>query len=188
MNNFFFTSDWHLFHKRIQEFCSYSRKGSSPEEMSKLIVQNVLSTLSCGDTLYNLGDVSFGSEQETFQLLMQIKNAGIKHILILGNHDHRIKKSEPLQSCFDEIYDDLDLEIGKKNYIVLNHFPKKVWHRSHHGAYHLYGHSHSQYQPVDGQRSMDIGIDTRASGDMKPYSLQEIESRLKYFDYGIHHR
>ncbi len=182
-----FSSDWHLMHKRIQEFCPYSRKGSDPKEMSDMIISNMCDNLKPGDNLYNIGDVSFGTEEETINYLMKIKKAGIKHHLILGNHDHRVTKSRAIQSCFDSIQDYLEIIFGKKSYIVMSHFPMETWARGHHGAFMLHGHKHSTWQPLDGLRRMDVGLDSRAAGDMKPYHLDEIVSILKPLPFGTHH-
>jgi len=34
---------------------------------------------------------------------------------------------------------------------------------------------------------MDVGIDTRAAGDMKPYSLEEIRKCLQFETKSTHH-
>ena len=45
-----------------------------------------------------------------------------------------------------------------------------------HGGYHLYGHVHGNLQ-LEG-RAMDVGIDARPTGDMKPWSWEEIDEIL----------
>jgi len=57
---------------------------------------------------------------------------------------------------------------------VLSHYGHRVWHGSHKGWIHLYGHSHDSLPPYG--KSMDIGIDTaiRMFGDPRPFSLPEI--------------
>src|SRR5689334_2874552 len=51
----------------------------------------------------------------------------------------------------------------------------RIWNRSHHGAWHLYGHSHSKLPAAEGSQSMDVGVDTNA---FHPYHLDEIRTRL----------
>lgn len=155
--------------------------------MSEMIIERVIETVPRGSNLYNIGDVSFADEETTVKYLSRIKRAGINHHLILGNHDHRVKKSTAIRECFTTIQDYLEITRNKKKYFVMSHFPMSTWHRSHYGAMHLHGHCHSTYQPLDGIRRLDIGIDGRAAGDMKPYSLEEVLDILSHFPYGIHH-
>lgn len=62
-----------------------------------------------------------------------------------------------------------------KTKIVLCHFALSVWNNAHHGAIHLYGHSHGSL-PDRGNRSMDVGVDTN---NLYPYHLDEIISIMK---------
>jgi len=95
----YFTSDWHLFHKRIQQFCPFSRKGSTLEEMNEMIIQNVITTVPEGGDLWNLGDITFGKYDETKKLLRRIADH-CNHHLILGNHDDESELGRLLTSCF----------------------------------------------------------------------------------------
>ena len=61
-------------------------------------------------------------------------------------------------------------------HIVLLHYGMRVWPRSHHGAIHLYGHSHGNL-PGDNQ-SVDVGVDY-PEWAMRPVSLPEIMGHLK---------
>lgn len=179
----YFSSDWHLGHHNIMRFCPFSRMGSSVAEMSEMIIQNVIDTVPEGGTLWNLGDVSFYKYDETKRLLKRIKNHCYHH-LVLGNHDNE----DDLRSMgvFDTIQNYKELQIGKTGYI-LSHFPMRVWNKAHYGSYHLSGHSHSQYQTPGTGKWMDVGIDTRAAGDMKPYSLSEIRKCLQFETKSAHH-
>lgn len=179
MTKTFLTSDWHLFHKKIQTFCPYSRKGSDYLEMTDMILDNVLSQASKGDTIYNLGDVSFGTHKETEFVLNKISRKGIKHVLIRGNHDNVITKD--LYPLFQSVHDLYDLRLGSKQSMVMCHFPLTVWNRSHYGAFHIHGHSHNSFHREG--RIMDVGIDTRPSGDMKMWELNEVLDILEAQPY-----
>ncbi len=57
--------------------------------------------------------------------------------------------------------------------VVLSHYAFRVWNRSHHGAIHLYGHSHGNL-PGDSQ-SCDVGVDCWG---FFPVTLDEIKARI----------
>lgn len=72
------------------------------------------------------------------------------------------------------------ISFGKQE-IIMSHYAMRVWNRSHHGAIHLYGHSHDSLDnPARGGsewgKSMDVGIDSakRILGEYRPFSLSEI--------------
>jgi len=179
----YFTSDWHLFHKRIQQFCPFSRKGSTLEEMNELIIYNVINTVPEGGDLWNLGDITFGKYDETKKLLRRISDH-CNHHLILGNHDDESELR--FMGVFASIQDYKKLKIGKTSYILC-HFPIESWDSSRYGSTHLHGHRHSNYQQPNTGKCMDVGIDTRAAGDMKPYSLEEIRKCLQFETRSTHH-
>lgn len=184
MSNIYFSSDWHLFHKKIQEYCPFSRKGNTPEQMTKMILENISSQTKPGDVIYNMGDVSFGSFDQTLDVLSKIKKMRVAHHLVLGNHDHKIRKDQVLQSKFDSVADMNTITITKQ-VIVMCHFSMSLWDRKHYGAWHLFGHSHGGYQ-VPG-KSMDVGIDTRPCGDMTMWSFEEVKQIMDRESSGKHH-
>jgi len=57
---------------------------------------------------------------------------------------------------------------------VLSHYGHRVWHGSHKGWIHLYGHSHDSLPPYG--KSMDVGIDTaiRMLGEARPFRVSEV--------------
>lgn len=63
--------------------------------------------------------------------------------------------------------------------IVLSHYGHRVWHGSHKGWIHLYGHSHDSL-PMYG-KSMDIGVDSAKSllGEYRPFYLSEIVNIMR---------
>ena len=183
--NYYFTSDFHLWHKKIAEYCPYSRKGDTPDHMTEIILNNISEQTKPGDVIYNIGDFSFGSFEQTQSALLKINKMGVKHHLILGNHDKRIRDSSVLCAYLDSVGDMKTFSIGKQVF-DLCHMRKTTWERARYGAIHLYGHSHSQYQSVF-DKSLDVGIDSRASGDMKMYHLDEILNIMKFCVSGKHH-
>ena len=67
----------------------------------------------------------------------------------------------------------MDITLPDGTMVVLCHYAMRVWSRSHHGAIHLYGHSHGNL-PGDSQ-SCDVGVDC---WDFAPVSIEEIRVRL----------
>jgi calcineurin-like phosphoesterase family protein len=57
---------------------------------------------------------------------------------------------------------------------VLCHYGLRVWDRSHHGALHLYGHSHGTL-PGDSQ-SLDVGVD---GWEFTPVNIEQVRDRMK---------
>jgi hypothetical protein len=55
--------------------------------------------------------------------------------------------------------------------VVICHYAVRVWNRSHHGAWHLYGHSHGNIPDTPTSLSMDVGVDTH---DFHPWHFDEI--------------
>lgn len=47
--------------------------------------------------------------------------------------------------------------------IWLSHYSHEVWPKSHHGAWHLYGHSHNSLKARENALSMDVGVDAVAA-------------------------
>ena len=61
---------------------------------------------------------------------------------------------------------------GNRRSIVLLHYAMKVWNKSHHGAWHLYGHSHGSLPESEDSLSFDCGVD---SHDYRPISYDEVK-------------
>lgn len=168
--SFFFTSDTHAYHKNILKFCPNTRKGRDHFEMTEHLIEAHNSVVSDDDVIFNLGDVSFGTEEQTIDYLSRLRG---KKVLIYGNHDQVIQRSPRVQSMFDEIHTELTIWKGKTG-IYMHHFAHRVWNKSHFGDIHLYGHSHNSLEHTPWGKSMDVGIDARPNGDMKPWTLDEI--------------
>ena len=68
--------------------------------------------------------------------------------------------------------------------IWLSHYAHRVWPRSHHGAWHLYGHSHDSLADDADSLSFDVGVDAVAARladggerrpcDYRPMSFEEV--------------
>lgn len=147
------------------------------DQMSELLVSGIIEQCPSGSDLFNLGDLSFYPPDRTEHFLDRIQSAGIRHHLILGNHDRQFLRHPSMSRFFESVNQMSSIKLSGR-VIVLSHFPQLVWDRSHYGALHLHGHRHSMYQTPDGERRLDVGVDTRSAGDMLAYSFEEVEQIL----------
>lgn len=93
-------------------------------------------------------------------------------VLIAGNHDGHIDK---YKDSFSSIQDTLNLSFDDGVRIFCSHYAHRVWHHSHKGVIHLYGHSHASIDDNYG-KSMDVGIDNayKLYNEYRMFSLEEI--------------
>ncbi len=182
MSNIWFTSDNHYFHKRIQEFCPNTRRGSSVHEMNELMIEKHNELVSPNDQIWFLGDFSFGTSAETNSVLNRLN--GTKH-LIFGNHDKVLRNDKTLQRHFESCQEYKRIVVDKIN-VIMFHYPIVEWDSMHRGAYHLFGHVHGKFQNLP-CRTMDVGIDSRPTNDMAPWNWDEIDRILKKQDILPHH-
>jgi len=165
----FFTADTHFGHKNIIKY-SY-RPFSSVTEMEETIVHNWNSRVKQDDTVYHLGDFAFVNKSEKNRLLHRL-NGNI--CLIKGNHDKKLNAE--LRSKFCWIKDYHEITGPNKVKIVLCHYAFDVWNKSHHGSWHLHGHSHGMLPPGNRMR-VDVGVDTNG---FHLYSMKDIELMMEY--------
>lgn len=172
MSNLFFTSDLHFGHKNIIKFCN--RPFSSVEEMNDGLVARWNDVVKPNDTVWVLGDFAFTNIDHIKEILERL-NGNIH--MVLGNHDHEIIKyrNQLLNSgLVKEICDYKELRMyGQK--ICLFHFAQRTWNAAHHGAWHLFGHTHGTMEPYG--RSVDVGVDSSyilGAPVYRPYAYEEI--------------
>lgn len=159
----YFTSDTHYGHANIIKYCN--RPFLSVAEMNNVLIDNINAIVKENDTLYHLGDFAMGGIQNAYEFRDKLK---CKHInLIMGNHDnYKLRKA----TIFDHVWDFHEYH-GERS-IVLCHYALRVWNKSHHGYYHLYGHSHGTLPDDPNVRSFDVGVDCHS---FKPLSIKEID-------------
>lgn len=179
----YFSSDCHIGHRRILEYCPTSRAlaGGDINKMKELILDGINSRVTPEDTLYILGDLAFTTKvHEVEEFLMSI-HAKELH-LIVGNHEHTITGSRKLMNYFTTVSHYKEIKIGVDK-VMLMHYPIESWNHMFHGAYHLHGHTHSRNDDLNADthrgelksftRRFDVGIDSRT--DFSPWSWEEIK-------------
>ena len=164
-----FTSDWHFYHDRILEFHPRRKElfGTTMKEIVDNMVLKWNNTVSKKDTVYILGDLSFGTVEEKRKLFMRLNG---NKVFILGNHD-----SVPdSHRCFFNHITQIKNMIFKKTVfpslpknieVIMCHFPMFSWEHIENGSIMLHGHCHGS---IDLQNSaelpdhirIDVGIDS----------------------------
>lgn len=131
--------------------------------MDEQLINNWNGIVGHSDVVYHLGDfclsdLSYG--QSVFNRLNGQKN------LIAGNHD---KTSRQIKG-WGFIKDYYEFYVGKQ-FIVLSHYAMRVWNKSHHGAWMLWGHSHGSLSDDPNALSFDVGVDCH---DYRPLSYDDV--------------
>ena len=189
MSNLFFTSDQHFGHARMIKFCN--RPFKDVEEMDAEMVRRWNAVVETGDTVYHLGDFTLEGYQFAKKMFKQLN--GEIHILALTwHHDRRwlpknwmtsppmtkdgtfIRKLPPIEVIEVSRHGGA-VPMGERPLkITLGHYPMLAWEASYHGAWHLFAHTHGQYQGEG--FSLDVGVD---SWSFAPVSLDEVRAFMK---------
>lgn len=189
MNNIHITADNHFYHKSILKFCPDKRgNAETVDEMNELMIMKWNSQVKINDTVYCLGDFSFGTTEETIEILKRLN--GRIH-LILGNHDYWLTKPTnqtlagaalKLMNGFVDHYRRIKID---KQHITLFHYPIVQWDRMHYGSFHAYGHVHGNYTHPG--RAIDVGIDAIPDGDMMLWEWSELRDAFMKRPIMPHH-
>lgn len=160
----FVTSDTHFFHNNIIKYCN--RPFETVDDMNAALIENWNTTVAPTDTVYHLGDVSFGSVDNTITVLNRLNG---KIHLIVGNHDpQKVKKL----SRWSSVQEYLTMNWWDTR-IVMFHYPIEEWDGKHRGSYHFHGHCHGKLDNVIPRR-YDVGVD---SNGLKPILAQSLISK-----------
>ena len=172
------------------EFASRHRiSREAVEEMNNTIIDNINKYVAEEDTLWHLGDFAFAprgkyvAHCEGYRGRIRCQNVNI----VWGNHDEPTCE-EPSDSDYHirHLFNKARHLVitkfsGHKNKFFMSHYANAVWDKSHRGAIHLYGHSHTTAESgldkhFPGRRSIDVGVDNafRLLGEYRPFSLDEI--------------
>lgn len=187
--NIWFTSDTHYGHSNICRATStwkdadrLTRDFKSLDHMNQQLINNINNNVNQDDILFHLGDFSFGGLDNVREFRNQIVCKNIH--LILGNHDHHIRKDvENLQRLFLTVDQYMHLDFRMYNDskqtklivqqdFILMHYPIQSWDGMNKGAIHLHGHVHLPPVKRLGKGKMiDVGVD---GNGLQPISILEI--------------
>jgi len=152
----YFTSDLHIGHKNVIEYCS--RPFPDLDMMAEMLLWNWNKVVKPEDTVYVLGDVSFTSTTRTKAVIQSMD--GTK-ILVRGNHDG--KPSRCLNWGFDLVVNRADIMIQDRRFILSHYpyrddrFPERA--PTDKGQWLLHGHTHSKERHTKGSRMIHVGVD-----------------------------
>lgn len=165
----FFTSDFHLFHKNVLRFDD--RPFKHIHEMHNTIISNWNEVVDWKDTVYYLGDLTFGGTGATKEILHALKG---DIVYIRGNHDKGIEKYE---KRFKGIYDYFHLALNRQRYVMF-HYPILSFPGIHRGSIHLHGHCHQNLNPIFNRKGEEIiqkRLDVGCMGhNYYPISLEQV--------------
>lgn len=149
----YFSSDFHLGHRNIIRFDN--RPYENVEEMDNAIMKSCMTTLKPDDNFYYLGDWSLGNRLHGETHLATLKSSGANLFFIKGNHDKR--ETIKLYEKYGEYLGEQKKIMIDGQEIVLNHYCMLIWDKSHHGSWHLYGHSHHGLPVWTDSKKLDVG-------------------------------
>ncbi len=159
----YFTSDTHFGHQGIlSSRMARPRPFATIEAHDEALIAAWNNRVRPDDEVWHLGDFAYGASAAHCRAVFSRLN-GRKH-LIRGNHDAGRTTSLPWYSQHERAEPVVE---GRR--LVSDHYAQRTWNRIHHGALHLYGHSHGSL-PGCG-RSLDVGVDC---WDWRPVRLSEI--------------
>lgn len=177
----YFTADTHFDHEGIllHQPARLDAFGCL-EEMNTHLIDAINAVVKRDDTLWHLGDFCWrASRAGHFRQRLNVR----KLFVCQGNHD-----SGSLRKHVSGMWDMSCQKFSVRDEIFkihMCHYPLLSWRALHHGALHLYGHSHGMYEDLldemfPGRRAMDIGVDAiyRLIGEWRPISLDEVIERL----------
>jgi calcineurin-like phosphoesterase family protein len=184
-SNIFFTSDTHFNHSRVIEYCN--RPFKDVETMNEALISNWNSVVTPDDVVYHLGDFAFGNEDGVNRIMQRLN---FKHMhFIKGNHDksfcnwyRMVSHGMGTKVTLHDSY--LETKIDG-NHFTLCHYAMRVWNKSHHGAWHLYGHSHGTLPDDPQSLSFDCGVDCHSYQPITFERVREImeKKRFKAIDH-----
>lgn len=152
-------SDLHLDHENIIRYCV--RPFSDVDEMNRVLVDNWNRIVSPNDTVYFLGDLSYGRDSHNSSFWLRKLNGKI--IFIPGNHDRGI----------GETLDHQVVDYGKHSFLLV-HDPNKLpmkW-----SEWIIHGDKHNndlRNYPFINRKKKTVNVSCEVIG-YKPINLKEI--------------
>lgn len=175
--NHFFIADLHLGHKNVLKHDN--RPYDCIEQHDVDLARRCASVGGKQATLWLVGDIAqTKGALETFMSV--IRPHWGKIILIRGNHDDRA--AWKYRDMFDEAHEARYLRVSPEVRVYISHYAHRVWRNSHHGAYHIHGHSHGALPRLG--RSIDCGA---PCVDYTPKPLQWFVDELEDAGSTNHH-
>lgn len=171
--DYWFTSDTHFGNGNIIKYCN--RPFASEQEMNATIIERWNKVVKPDDIIYHLGDFAFGREDYHFEAFFRQLKGLI--IFVKGNHDRLAWRNRHKFYSASDSYREIEIN-GQP--ITLCHYAMRVWNRSHHGAFHLYGHSHGTLPDDPNSLSFDCGVDCHNFSPINFDQVKEIMNKKSF--------
>ena len=178
-----FTSDLHFFHDRILDFHPKRKElfGKTIEEAKEAMIQLWNSRVDKKDTIYILGDLSFGTIEDKRKLFQRLNG---NKVLILGNHD---KVPDHLKCYFNHITQIKNITFKKSVYnflhrdieMIMCHFPMLSWEHKDKNSVMIHGHCHGKIDEIN-KNSDDLRFDVGLDSELANYNLISLEKLAKH--------
>lgn len=181
----FLTADTHFGHANIVRYAK--RPFASVEEHDEMLIVNWNMAVRPKDIVYHLGDFAFRSREAAANYRRRLNG---QIFLIEGNHDSAARQICEMFESFKQVHE----FSWREHRFFLSHYAHRTWNRSHHGAFHCYGHSHNSLPDDPHARSMDVGVDAVAAllggrpagqawddldpDDYRPIRIEEVVAHL----------
>ena len=163
----FFTADTHFDHRGLLRVRT---QFESVEAMNEHMIEKWNSVVTSGDRVYHLGDFALGRPETAAEIGKRLNG---QIYLILGNHD-KVAEHKLVRDRFVWLKDYFYLKVGEQS-IALSHYAFRVWRNSHHGSWHLHGHSHGSLEDLPSARSFDVGVDC---WDFTPITFEQVTEKM----------
>ncbi len=187
----YYIADTHFYDKKCLGFDG--RPFASVESMNETIIKNWNKTVKSDDTVYLVGDFSYGNGADIVSTAQRL--SGHK-ILIKGNHDNDVN----LKYVFEEIHDYLEV-ITSEGLVILSHYPIASFREMQKpGTVHIYGHVHNSYEAkicadiyAKLNKIKNYNIEAYNVGVMQPYmnytprTIEELRSLTMKFPLDFSH-
>ena len=172
-----YTADQHFGHRNIIRLDH--RPFADVEDMDSCLIKLWNERVQRDDTVYILGDICYRSGKSPSWYLKQLKG---HKVLIRGNHDGVTLKDEDALKLLDGVESLLEISDNGKQ-IVMCHYPLAEWPGFFRGAYHIYGHIHSNKNVAyDVMKQFDTALNAGCMiNGYAPASLNELIRNNKIF-------
>lgn len=169
-----FTADTHFGHANIIKYSK--RPFRDANHMDEELIANWNNAVGVTDDVWHLGDFCYQGSRGVDYYLDRLN--GRVH-LIRGNHDDKGAWAE--RQLFASAHEAHYLRLNNEK-IYLSHYAMRVWRNSHHGAWHLYGHSHGMLPAL--HRSFDVGVDAQ---NYRPIEFGQVKAYMDKQPVTLHH-
>ena len=133
----FYIADTHFYDKKCLGYDG--RPFIDVDSMNDAVIKNWNKAVGADDTVYVVGDFSFGMGGDLMSVAERLNG---HKILIRGNHDN----GSDLKYAFEEVYDYLEL-VTEDGLVVMSHYPISSFRDMQKGGtVHIYGHVHNSYE------------------------------------------